>query len=123
MSIDDASPSDWDKLKADRYFDNRPFAEPECMLPADHHEMMKRERDRYVPNPDPVSQPTHYTHGGDIECIDAIDAMLGREGSFKYYEGTILKYLWRWRHKGGVESLRKLRWFVDRLIEREVQGG
>jgi hypothetical protein len=73
--------------------------------------------------PDPVNSPTHYTHGGGLECIDAIDAMLGREGSLQYYEGTMLKYLWRWRHKGGIESLRKLRWFLDRLIEREVQGG
>jgi hypothetical protein len=97
---------EWDRVKADRYTDNRSPKE----VP-------------YAPDPDPVNSPSHYTHGGDIECIDAIDAMLGREGSFQYYEGTMLKYLWRWRHKGGVESLRKLRWFLDRLIEREVKGG
>jgi len=106
MSINNATEEDWDAIKADRYTDNRSPKE----VP-------------YAPEPDPVNSPTHYTHGGDIECIDAIDAMLGRDGSFQYYEGTMLKYLWRWRHKGGVESLRKLRWFLDRLIEREVKGG
>ena len=102
MSID-AKPEEYDAVTS-RFYDNRaPKKVP------------------YVP--DPVNSPTHYTHGGGLECIDAIDAMLGREGSLQYYEGTMLKYLWRWRHKGGVESLRKLRWFLDRLIEREVQGG
>ena len=122
MSINDATPTEWDALKADRYYDNRPLPEPECTLIRPEKMEGKFDWDRYAPSPDQVNSPSHYTHGG-IECIDAIDAMLGREGSFKYYEGTILKYLWRWRHKGGVESLRKLRWFVDRLIEREVQGG
>ena len=121
MSLNDATEKEWDSLKAaERYFDNRPFPEPECMLPADHREMMKR--DRYAPSPDPVNSPSHYTHGG-IECIDAIDAMLGRDGSMYAYEANVLKYLWRWRYKGGVESLRKARWYIDRLINKEVQGG
>lgn len=115
MSIDDATPTEWDNLKADRYFDNRPFAEPECEL--------IRPEVPYAPSPDPVEKPAHYTHGGDIECIDAIDAMLGREGSMYAYEANILKYIWRWRYKGGVESLRKARWYIDRLIKKEVQGG
>ena len=102
MSID-ATKEDWDQM-AGRFYDNR--------------------SPKGVPHvPDPVNSPSHYTHGGGMECIDAIDAMLGSEGALHYYEGTMLKYLWRWRHKGGVESLRKLRWFLDRLIEREVQGG
>ena len=118
--LSDATPMEWDRVKADRYTDNRDPKEAECTLiktPAPEGSF------EWAPEPDPVNSPTHYTHGGDIECIDAIDAMLGRDGSFKYYEGTMLKYLWRWRHKGGVESLRKLRFFVDRLIEREVKGG
>ena len=108
MSLSDLDTVDWDNMAA-RFYDNRPFpkdVEPECTL--------------LKPKVDEVNSPTHYTHGGDIECIDAIDAMLGREGSLHYYEGTMLKYLWRWRHKGGVESLRKCRWFLDRLIRTEI---
>ena len=124
MSIDDAKPSEWDALKADRYYDNRSFPEPECTLIRDKApDTGKFEWDRYAPSPDPVEKPSHYTHGGDIECIDAIDSMLGREGSMYAYEANILKYIWRWRYKGGVESLRKARWYIDRLINKEVQGG
>lgn len=68
---------------------------------------------------DPVNQPAHYNHG-EIECIDAIKAMLGQEGLMHACEANVLKYLWRWRYKGGVESLRKARWYIDRLIKEEV---
>lgn len=36
-----------------------------------------------------------------------------------YLEGTILKYLSRWRTKNGVDDLLKARRFLDWLIERE----
>lgn len=36
-----------------------------------------------------------------------------------FWEGSALKYLLRWRHKGGVEDLRKCRHYLDYLIERE----
>ena len=122
MSIDDAKPEDWDALKADRYHDNRPFAEPECALPADHHEMMKRERDRYAPSPDVVDKPAHY-RVGEVEAIDYIEQQLGGQGIRHYLEGNILKYMHRWRYKNGVEDLRKARWYLDKLIFEEVQGG
>jgi hypothetical protein len=32
-------------------------------------------------------------------------------------KGNIAKYLWRERQKGGTESLKKARWYLDRLIE------
>ena len=34
-----------------------------------------------------------------------------------FFEGNALKYLLRWRHKGGVEDLRKARHYIDKLIE------
>jgi hypothetical protein len=68
---------------------------------------------------DPVNQPAHYKHG-EVECIDAIKAMLGHEGLMHACEANVLKYLWRWRYKGGVESLRKARWYIDKLIKEEV---
>jgi hypothetical protein len=69
---------------------------------------------------DPVNSPSHYKHSGDIECIDAIRAMLGREGLMHSCEANIIKYLWRWRYKGGVESLRKARWYLEKLIKEET---
>jgi len=65
---------------------------------------------------DPVN-PSHYKKGS-IECIEAIKAALG-SGFIAYLWGNILKYLWRWPNKNGIEDLKKARWYLDRLIKEE----
>lgn len=117
MSIDDATPTEWDNLKGDRYYDNRPFPEPECMLVKPLPEVP------YAPSPDgydSVENPMHYE--GVIECIDYIEDRLSRDELIGYYYGSVLKYAHRWKQKGGVESLRKCRWFLNRLITTEATG-
>lgn len=67
---------------------------------------------------DPVNRPEHYTQGG-IETIDAIEASMSPYEFQGYLKGNILKYLWRYRHKGKAEQdLRKARWYMDRLITK-----
>jgi hypothetical protein len=41
-----------------------------------------------------------------------------------YFEGNIIKYVSRWRLKGGITDLEKARKHIDKLIElaREQQG-
>lgn len=39
-----------------------------------------------------------------------------------FFEGNIVKYVTRWRDKGGVEDLRKARHYLDKLIELEIKG-
>lgn len=39
--------------------------------------------------------------------------------SIPFAEGCAIKYLTRWRAKGGIEDLRKARHFIDLLIEWE----
>ena len=34
-----------------------------------------------------------------------------------YIEGCVVKYVSRWRSKGGIEDLRKARHYLDMLIE------
>tara|TARA_R100000329_G_C7603557_1_gene214068 strand:+ start:1062 stop:1379 length:318 start_codon:yes stop_codon:yes gene_type:complete len=64
---------------------------------------------------DMVNSPPHYNNSG-IECIEAIKAMLG--GGFKYYlQGNILKYLWRYEYKDGVQDLKKAQWYLSELID------
>jgi hypothetical protein len=63
-----------------------------------------------------VNHPPHYTDGG-IECIEAIEAQLTTEEYRGYLKGNCAKYIWRERHKGGTESLKKARFYLDRLIE------
>jgi len=68
---------------------------------------------------DSVEKPAHYA-SGDIECIDAIKAQMTPEEFQGYLKGNVSKYMWRWRDKGGVESLRKARWYLERLISTEI---
>jgi hypothetical protein len=68
---------------------------------------------------DNVNHPDHYTYS-EIECIDAIRAQMSKEEYQGYLKGCIAKYLWRWRIKGGMESLRKAQWYLNKLIESEV---
>ena len=62
---------------------------------------------------DAVNHPKHYT-SGSIECIDYINAC-----KFDYLEGNIVKYVTRYKHKNGVEDLRKAEFYLRMLIERE----
>jgi hypothetical protein len=48
-------------------------------------------------------QPVEYIHANNIPFI----------------EGCIIKYITRWRHKGGIEDLNKAKHFIDILIELE----
>tara|TARA_R100000231_G_scaffold71501_2_gene56519 strand:- start:264 stop:536 length:273 start_codon:yes stop_codon:yes gene_type:complete len=63
---------------------------------------------------DMVNHPPHYNQRG-IECIDAIEAATG-DGYEYYLQGNIIKYLWRYRYKNGVEDLKKAQWYLSRLI-------
>lgn len=73
--------------------------------------------------PDTVNHPSHYTDGG-IECIEAIEAALTNEEFRGYCKGNCMKYIWREKHKGGTESLKKAQWYLDRLIQLdEAQNG
>ena len=38
----------------------------------------------------------------------------------EFCEGNIVKYISRWRDKGGVEDLRKIKQYCDFLIENEL---
>ncbi len=39
--------------------------------------------------------------------------------SIPYCEGNVIKYVTRWRRKGGLDDLRKARHYLDLLIEHE----
>ena len=73
---------------------------------------------------DTVNHPHHYTQGG-IECIDALDAAVtGCPPDEAICVANVIKYVWRYTDKTPVESLKKARWYLDRLIgkvERRTQ--
>jgi hypothetical protein len=66
-----------------------------------------------------VDHPAHY-NAGKIECIDAIEeAVKGLDGRESFATGNAIKYLWRWKRKGGKEDLKKAVWYINRLINED----
>lgn len=64
-----------------------------------------------------VNHPKHYNTGG-VECIDGIEAACtGLSGFEGFCTGNAIKYLWRWKNKGGKEDLEKSKWYIDKLLE------
>jgi len=63
--------------------------------------------------------PQHYKRGG-LECIDVIAAATeGLQGMDAVCTANIIKYVFRWKQKNGVEDLNKARWYLDRLIANQ----
>ena len=63
--------------------------------------------------------PMHYKEG-KVECIDAIEsATKNLSGTDSYYVGNIIKYIWRFQHKNGIEDLKKARWYLERMIQNK----
>lgn len=65
---------------------------------------------------DSVNHPLHYA-SGSIECIEAIEASMSKEAFKGSLKANVIKYVWRYEQKGRSESLKKCRWYLDRLIE------
>lgn len=61
-----------------------------------------------------VEHPSHYTsHPSGIECIQITEHM-------DFLTGNAMKYLWRAGLKNDkVEDLKKAKWYIDRLLEKE----
>lgn len=60
-----------------------------------------------------VKHPDHYNQSG-LEVIDAIKGLGYCEG---FCVGNIIKYVTRHKAKGGVEDLKKAKWYIEYLIE------
>jgi hypothetical protein len=62
-----------------------------------------------------VNNPPHYQ--GKIECIDAIEAAIdGLEGMEAMCTGNAIKYLFRWKKKGGAQDLEKAMWYIKKML-------
>ena len=57
-----------------------------------------------------VNHPSHYNQG--IEVINFIESH-----KMDFNEGNVIKYVTRYKHKNGLEDLKKARWYLDRLIQ------
>jgi len=59
---------------------------------------------------DAVNYPPHYTRG-----IETTDYIISNNMSF--CEGNIVKYITRYKLKGGLEDLKKAKWYLEKLIK------
>jgi hypothetical protein len=67
---------------------------------------------------DEVNHPSHYTQGS-IECIDAIaEVVKDLQGMEAVDTANALKYMWRWKHKNGVQDVKKAIWYMMDLAKR-----
>ena len=83
---------------------------------ADAASMLKAAIEDYEEN-DVVNHPAHYT-GGKMECIDIVDVMTeDKQGLEAFCIGNIVKYLYRYNKKGGVEDVKKAEWYFKKLVE------
>ena len=65
-----------------------------------------------------ILKSKHYTQG-NVECLDAIDSMLGESGLIDFYRTQIVKYMWRLRDKGApLKDAQKARFYLERLIQK-----
>lgn len=65
--------------------------------------------------PDIINHPAHYTTG-KIEVIDYLQEKMSGEMFEGFCIGNALKYLSRYRMKGGLEDLKKAKWYLSRII-------
>jgi len=64
---------------------------------------------------DNVERPAHYVqHPSGVECITITEHM-------SFCLGNAIKYIWRADLKGGLEDLKKARWYIDREIKRRTE--
>lgn len=89
------------------------------MNPDQVREKVRKKEDRFFQEveADLVNHPPHY-NTGDIEVIDYIEDKLTSEGFEGYCIGNALKYLSRYRHKGGIQDIEKATWYLNKLVER-----
>ena len=61
--------------------------------------------------------PSHYKQG-KVECIDALEsATVNKTGLEAVCVANVIKYLWRYEAKNGLEDVRKAQWYLAKLID------
>ena len=103
MSIDDATPKEWDEVNMNS------VKKEEGTWTTNFIADVVNETCREINN------PSHY-NSGDVECIDGIEASLSKEEFEGYLHGNIIKYVWRFKYKGGVKDLQKAEWYLKKLM-------
>lgn len=68
---------------------------------------------------DNINHPKHYEGHTSLECIDVMELAFGAEAVVHFCLCNAFKYLWRYKHKNGLEDVRKAKWYLKRIDCRE----
>ncbi len=71
---------------------------------------------------DKITNPKHYKlEGLDIEAIDVIKSVLGKEKFEGYCRGNVIKYILRADSKNGIEDLKKAQVYLNwEIMSKEI---
>lgn len=58
-----------------------------------------------------VEKPKRYNKTGKLECWDVII-----DQNMNFLEGSVLKYLWRYKEKNGIHDLKKAIVYINKII-------
>ena len=126
LVLDVGSDVDWDTTKWESWDDfidfgfdvvwqreqDEPFLTPETTL-NDQYAEIEKVRQALKDN---VNHPSHYTQG-KVECIDALEsATIGKSGIEAVCVANVIKYLWRYEEKNGLEDVKKAQFYLNRLL-------
>ena len=68
----------------------------------------------YPRNAQQSNQDTEHYNSLSVEPWDFI-----QQNKLDFFEGNVIKYICRWRNKGGVDDLRKAITYIEKMIEGE----
>jgi len=134
MSINNATPEMWDRLRKKHPALEVPTPTIDESLmkvyldaAQEEKEMSKEELESQIfyeeEEEDMVGSPKHY-NTGNIECIEAIEESMTPEAFKGYLKGNCMKYLWRYDYKGKpAEDLQKAQWYLAKLLQEVVFEG
>ena len=71
---------------------------------------------------DNVNHPAHYEQNCSLECIQVMELVFGAEAMTHFCMCNAFKYMWRYKHKNGLEDLKKASWYLDYIVDSVPVG-
>lgn len=72
---------------------------------------------------DNVNHPKHYEGSTSIECIEAMELIFDWYDVQMFCLCNAFKYIWRHKHKGGLEDLEKAQWYINHAVQLYIDNG
>lgn len=106
---------------------HEPIAEYEP-LPEEYEGIPANATDQQVDEQAYVTNPPHYAGDGYVDCMRAMESMLAGDAPDvthieTYWQASVLKYLWRYSRKNGLQDLEKAQRCIEYLMHAYLMRG